>query len=298
MNIETQHRGRQNRQYLAQSFRINGKVKKIRIYLGANLSPSELSEKKKRAEPLLLARLEASKKISDPFATVISNEELAEIKAIEAKADLKIIHLSEDDWQRFTESFAYNTNAIEGSTIGAKEAEDILGKDKWPDKPKEDISETYGVAKAIEHIRKTDEHVSLPLILELHRLVFANSKPFAGKFRARGVEVAIRGANGAIIHRGAPSTQIRKLLLELVRWYNVNKTRYPGLVLAAVVHNQFENIHPFQDGNGRVGRLLLNNILIKHKLPPVNIELARRNEYYETLQAYDCLLYTSDAADE
>ena len=90
-----------------------------------------------------------------------------------------------------------------------------------------------------------------------------------------------------MIHRGAPQKQIIKLLKELVRWYEKNKNKYHPIVLAAVIHNQFENIHPFQDGNGRVGRLLLNNILLRHNMPPVNIELKNRFEYYKTLQAYE-----------
>jgi len=68
--------------------------------------------------------------------------------------------------------------------------------------------------------------------------------------------------------------------------YELNKDEYPPIVLAAVIHNQFEYIHPFEDGNGRVGRLLLNNILIKHKMPPVNISMQDRVEYYETLRIF------------
>ena len=59
------------------------------------------------------------------------------------------------------------------------------------------------------------------------------------------------------------------------------------MILSAVIHNQFENIHPFKDGNGRVGRILLNNILIKHGLPPINIDFRNRVEYYNTLKAYE-----------
>jgi Fic family protein len=76
-------------------------------------------------------------------------------------------------------------------------------------------------------------------------------------------------------------------LKELVKWYEENKNKYPALILWAVIHNQFENIHPFRDGNGRVGRILLNNIIIKHGLPPVNIDFKNRVEYYESLQEYE-----------
>jgi len=167
------------------------------------------------------------------------------------------------------------------------EVRDILEENKWPDRSKEEISETYGVAEAVEYIRKTREHVSLNLIKELHRIVFRNSKSFAGGFRGKGVEVAVVDSFGNIMHRGAPQRQIVRLLRELVEWYRKNKGRYHPLLLAAVVHNQFENIHPFQDGNGRVGRLLLNNILLKHNFPPVNIDLKNRAEYYSVLREYE-----------
>ena len=273
--------------YLAHSYREKGKIRKLRVYLGANLSASELAEKKLAAEGKLQYRVKARKAIGDPFEGLLSPSELNELKTLELKGEILVRHLSEEDWRKFTEAFTYDTNAIEGSTILPNEVENILQRGKWPDKPKGDISETYGVAKAIEYIRKTKEHVSIPLILELHKIVFLNSKPFAGKLRKRGVEVVIADALGNVVHRGAPSTQVRKLLSNLVEWYSKNKRKYPPLVLAAVMHNQFENIHPFQDGNGRVGRLLLNNVLLKHGLPPLNIELRNRQEYYAALQAYE-----------
>ncbi len=287
MHLEIRKAGRTKKYYLAHSYRKGSKVRKIRVYLGANLTRVNLEERKKAAEVRIKEQADARRRISDPFETVLSGKELKELKALEAKAHIKIAHLTDDEWQRFTEAFTYDTNAIEGSSLESKEVGEILEKDKWPDKPKEDISETYGVAKAVDFIRKTKEHLSVKLVLKLHKVVFENSKPFAGKLRAKGVEVVIMDHNRNVIHRGAPSSEVRGLLLELARWYSKNRKKYPPLVLAAVVHNQFENIHPFQDGNGRVGRLLLNNILLKHKMPPLNIELKNRHEYYSALQAYE-----------
>jgi len=287
MHLEIRKAGRRRKYYLAHSYRKGGKVRKTRVYLGADLSAADLEARKKLAEVRLKELAGASRRISDPFEAVLSKKELGELRTLEAKAHIKVAHLTDEEWKTFTEAFTYDTNAIEGSGLDSKEVDEILEKDKWPDKPKGDISETYGVAKAIDFIRKTKEHVSVRLILELHRIVFENSKPFAGKLRAAGVEVVVMDQHRNVIHRGAPSSEVRSLLFGLARWYEKNQKRYPPLVLAAVVHNQFENIHPFQDGNGRVGRILLNNILLKHNMPPLNIELRNRHEYYAALQAYE-----------
>jgi Fic family protein len=288
MHLEVRKRGKKQLYYLAHSFRDNGDVRKIRRYLGADLKKDVLEGLKKEAERSILEQVESNRKIRDPLHTVLSPAEKETIKKLIAKGDIKVKHLSKEGWQRFTELFAYNTNAIEGSTVTAAEARYIIESGKWPgERSKEEISETLGVAEAVEFIRKTREHISLDLIRSLHRIVFRNSKPFAGELREAGVEVAVVDGGGNVIHRGAPQRQVIPLLRELVGWYGKNKGSYHPIVLAAVVHNQFENVHPFQDGNGRVGRLLLNNILLRHGLPPVSIELKNRKEYYSTLQAYE-----------
>ncbi|MBI4150145.1 Fic family protein [Candidatus Woesearchaeota archaeon] len=287
MIIEIHAQGKKKKYYLAHSFRDGKKVKKIRRYLGADLSEDQLRKLRGRAEEIIREQVNVYKSIADPLKHVLTEKELDFMRQLEAMGHIDINHLSEEGWKQFTESFTYNTNAIEGSTVNQAEVKEILEQDIWPrDIPKEDISEIYGVATAIEHIRKTKEHISLELIKKLHSIVFKNSKTFAGQFRKKGIEVVIRDASGNIVHHGAPANRIIGLLKELIAWYQKHKRRYPPILLAAVLHNQFENIHPFQDGNGRVGRLLLNNVLLKHNLPPVNIHLKNRREYYKALQAY------------
>ncbi len=273
--------------YLAHSFREGGKVHKSRVYLGSNVEPKVLSERELRARDLLAQQLNSFKIIRSPINYKFTKREQDLVKKLKDKAQLKVVHLTEQDWDRFTELFTYNTNAIEGGTITQEEVFDILSMNKWPHtKPKEDISETYGMAEAVKFIRRTKEHLSLDLMLELHRILFNNSKSYAGEFRKRGVEVGIKDGSGNIVHLGAPSGRVTALLTELIKWYRLNKNKVPAIVLAAVIHNQFEYIHPFEDGNGRVGRLLMNNILIKHKMPPVNIQLENRKEYYEVLRLF------------
>ncbi len=286
MNIEIRKQGKKKKYYLAHSFREGKKVKKIRRYLGINLPKKQLEKLKQRAEEIIKQQIESYKIIKDPLKQKLTERELELLKNLEAKR-IQIDHLSKDTWQKFTELFTYNTNAIEGSEINQKEVKEILEEDKWPqDIKKGDIAETYGVAEAVKYIRKTKEHISISLIKRLHHIIFKNSKNFAGKFRSKDIEVVIRDESGNITHIGAPANRITGLLEELTEWYNKNKKNYPPVLLAAIIHNQFENIHPFQDGNGRVGRLLLNNILIKHNLPPVNISIGNRREYYKSLLEY------------
>tara|TARA_Y100000310_G_scaffold343342_1_gene450508 strand:- start:1973 stop:2923 length:951 start_codon:yes stop_codon:yes gene_type:complete len=287
MQIEVRNQGKRKKYYLAHSFREGKRVRKIRRYLGMDLSEKQLEKLIPRAEEILKEQVDSYKIIKDPLKNVLNEKELNVLESLENKGKIKIKHLSKDDWRLFTELFTYNTNAIEGSEVKLKEVKEILEENKWPkDVSKNDVSETYGVAEAVDYIRNVKEHLSVKLIKKLHHIVFKNSKDFAGKLRGKGVEVVIRDGGGNVVHVGAPSNRIKGLLEELIDWYDKNKKKYPSIVLASIVHNQFENIHPFEDGNGRVGRLLLNNILLKHDLPPVNIGFKNRREYYGVLREY------------
>ncbi|MEA3329592.1 MAG: Fic family protein [Nanoarchaeota archaeon] len=286
MYIEKRKTKQGTKYYLTHSFREGRKIHKIRKYLGKNLNSKLLNERKEKAENLILEEINKYKIISDPLKKPLSEDEIKFVKELEVKQRLMVFHLSEKQWETFSELFTYNTNAIEGSEISSSEVEEILEENKWPKKSKQDIAETYGVNEAINFIRKTKDHLSLNLIKELHKIIFKNSKDFAGKFRAKGEEVVIRDGLGRIIHMGAPQSRVIPLLKELIKWYDKNREKYPALILASVIHNQFETIHPFADGNGRVGRILLNNVLIKMGLAPVNINFKNRRDYYSSLEEY------------
>ena len=284
MFLEKRHIGHKIKYYVVHSFRDGKKVVKIRRYIGTDLKKDELAKAQTRAEAFIRDQLRQYKEIRNPVEHVLSIAEIAQLKKLQHK--IRIHHLDEREWQRFSEAFSYDTNAIEGSTVTRRDVRKVL-EGKEIQKNPEDVAEARSVVSAVRHIRQTKHHVSLELIRKLHWICFHNTKPFAGKFRERGVEVMIRDVHGTIVHTGAPSEKIAVLLRKMVIWYNENKQKYPPILLAALMHNQFEEVHPFQDGNGRVGRLLLNNILIKHGLPPVNIHYKNRTVYYTALRTFD-----------
>ncbi|MBW3014892.1 Fic family protein [Candidatus Woesearchaeota archaeon] len=275
MFIEIREVGKSKKYYLIHTYRSKGKVKRLSKYLGSNLSKIKLQKLRKKAEQQISEEI----KEKDILGFELSKDEIEKYKRYER--DIEIKHLQ--NWQKFTENFTYNTNAIEGSTVALSEVRELLrGEDKPHDN---DEIETLNVAEAIEFIKNSKLKVTVAFIKKLHKICFNRTKRFAGKLR--DVNVVIRDSKGMVVHEGAPVDQLKLLLEELCTWYEKHKRKYPALLLAAVMHNQFEKIHPFQDGNGRVGRLLLNYVLIRHDYPPINIRLKDRARYYRCLHEYD-----------
>ena len=270
--------GKSTKYYLVYSYREEDKVRKIRRYLGANLSLKELKEAKIKAERQIKKEIEELS--TEIFNFSLSKKQLERLNEYDKK--LEVYHFDKKDWKRFTEEFVYNTNAIEGSSVQLGEVKEILAEYKTAKEPEE--IETKGVAKAVEYVKDTKKDLSIGMMQKLHKICFEGSKSFAGKIR--NVEVVVRNSKGEILHQGVPVSQLQPALKDMAGWYKKNKTKFKPLVLAAIMHNQFEYIHPFQDGNGRVGRLLLIFILLKNKYPPINITLEDRAEYYTTLQEY------------
>lgn len=171
-------------------------------------------------------------------------------------------------------SFTYNTNAIEGSTITIEDAREIISDKVSPNKPLRDVRETEAHAKAFLGMLERKEKVSKKLLLEWHREIFGETKQdIAGQFRTFLVRIG-----GHL----APDWQdVEGLMAGLVRF--VNSGGMNPVELAARAHYRFEKIHPFGDGNGRIGRLLMNHILWHSGYPMLIIEYRKRRSYYKAL---------------
>ncbi len=174
MHVEIRRVNGRKKYYLAHSYRVNSRVRKVRVFLGTDLSQEEIERLTEKARVKLEEKVRSAKRIGDPYRTVLSPQEIEEITLLTTKVEIKLAHLSEEDWKNFTEDFTYDTNAIEGSTISKNEVRQVLEDRQWPPKSREEISETLGVAEAVRYIRSVEDQLSLELIRELHKIVFKN----------------------------------------------------------------------------------------------------------------------------
>ena len=177
----------------------------------------------------------------------------------------------------------YNSNAIENSTLTLEDTEDILIRNQIrTDHEIREIYEAKNLASAIEYLMDNPEkEISVELILKLHKTLLTNIRDeIAGRFRS-GKEWVRVGT-----HIGANPEFVNGFMHDLVRDYNSSNDEY-FLKKIAYFHAEFENIHPFGDGNGRIGRLLTNEQLDMLGLPPIIIpNKSKFDEYYPALDEY------------
>lgn len=177
----------------------------------------------------------------------------------------------------------YNSNAIENSTLTLEDTEDILIRNKIrTDHEIREIFEAKNLASAIEYLMDNSEkEISVELILKLHKTLLSNIRDeIAGRFRS-GKEWVRVGT-----HIGANPEFVNGLVYNLVEENNSETDEY-FLEKIAYFHAEFENIHPFTDGNGRIGRLITNEQLDLLGLPPIIIPNKSKNdEYYPALDEY------------
>ena len=185
--------------------------------------------------------------------------------------------------EEFMVEFTYNSNAIEGNTLTLKETAMVLEGMTIDQKPLKDHLEAVGHRDAflyIQEIASQEVPISEFVIKNIHSLVLMNQPEDKGVFRKIPVRIM-----------GAYTQPVQPYLIEpkLTELLTVNEERKESMETIeriARFHLEFEGIHPFIDGNGRTGRLVMNLDLIRNGYPPINVKFADRKKYYDAFDAY------------
>lgn len=237
------------------------------------------SPRKKACEKIdeFYAELTGEKVI--PKTVLQAKKQIIEKKKKKYKNILKKIIKSPDIYDRFVLSLTYHTNRIEGSSLTESETAAILFQNiALPDKDLIEQLEVKNHQAALCYLFKyltSSKEIDEDLILKLHSILMNGIREDAGMYRRHAVRIV-----GSSIPT-ANWIKIPKLMERLVD----NVKIFPKDIVAHVakIHSKFEKIHPFSDGNGRLGRLLIDAMLLVRGLPPAIIKQEKKQFYYSSL---------------
>lgn len=183
----------------------------------------------------------------------------------------------------FLVEFTYNSNAIEGNTLTLQETAMVLEGVTIDQKPLKEHLEIIGHRDAFQYVESlvSDKvEVSEYFIKNIHSLVLMDKPDDKGVFRC--IPVRIVGA----FHEPPQPYMIEPMLNELMVKHNQRKSKMHLVEAVALFHLDFEGIHPFIDGNGRTGRLLINLELMQHGYPAIDVKFTDRKKYYQAFDEY------------
>jgi Fic family protein len=280
--------------YLRLSKRVKNKtiVKDI-AYLGNDISkvesklPSKYKEEIRKAhrnikkfieEEYFLKKAQSLKLKKNPY---LSKEKLEQLEAIRLHYSTIFLKLNEktkqDLYHNFIIDFAFNTTSIEGNTITLEEASKLLTENLTPkNRTLREIHDLKNTEKVFFELINNKKQLDSNLIIDIHDKLMDNIDERKG-FRAH--DVRIFKSN----FETTPAKYLKTDMDLLIKWHKDNKTINP-FILASIFHQKFEKIHPFADGNGRTGRMLMNFMLLNSNLPPISIRKLNRSEYLTNLR--------------
>ncbi|MBT4376911.1 Fic family protein [archaeon] len=213
------------------------------------------------------------------------NESLIEIEACKLHYEKEFKKLNKLDQKEiinnFSVEFAYNTTSLEGNTITLEEAKKFFEEGKTPaNRELREIYDLRNTQKVFSWLIDEKKEITNKLIIEIHKKLLKDIDERIG-YRINDIRVFKSH------FKASPGIYVSTDMEILLKWYDENKKKLHPFALASIFHHKFEKIHPFSDGNGRTGRMLMNYILIKSNYPPSVIYKKTRNEYLDALSSAD-----------
>lgn len=183
----------------------------------------------------------------------------------------------------FLIEFTYNSNAIEGNTLTLQETAMVLEGVTIDQKPLKEHLEIIGhrdAFKYVESLVSEKQEFSEYIIKSIHSLVLMDKAEDRGVYRR--IPVRIMGA----FHEPPQPYLVEPLMNELIVNHTDRKAKMHLVEAVALFHLDFEGIHPFIDGNGRTGRLLINLELMQNGYPAIDVKFSDRRKYYQAFDEY------------
>lgn len=214
-----------------------------------------------------------------PKDALEAKKEMIVKKKSQVRDPLGVIFKRKDIYDELMLSLTYNTNRIEGSSLSEDDTADILFENKTlANKSLTEQMEVKNHQAALNYLLqdlKKGSDLDEALILKLHAMLMNGIREDAGSYRKHGVRIV--GANVPT----ANYLKVPVLMKGLVK--EIHPPAKEALASVSYIHSRFEQIHPFSDGNGRIGRLLLQAMLLKNKIAPAIIHQEKRREYMTSL---------------
>ncbi len=272
--------------YLAKSLRLpDGSVKTIEKIVDKGKPLKELE--KKHADFFI----EKEKEAFANFAIktylqddIFTKDQLKKIEAMKVEYQYTVKKFNKnqlkDAFDRFTANFTYESNAIEGNSLTLKDVAIVMFEKKViPGKDLREIYETRNSRRVMDLLLKKKFDVEEKDIKKMHKMLMQDIDERAGY---KLVPNFLTGSDVEL----TPPEKVEKEMKQLLNWYeNASQEMHP-LQVAALFHGKFEKIHPFEDGNGRVGRFLANIMLINKGYPPLIIRSSQRQSYIKCLEDF------------
>ncbi len=187
----------------------------------------------------------------------------------------------QDFIKRFAMDFAFNTTSIEGNTITLKQAQLLLSEYLTPkDKTLREIHDVQNTERVFLQLLEQAPDLSHEIIISTHGELMRNVDPRIG-YRTEDVHVVHAKFDST------PAPYVKTDMGLLLKLLKENESKIHPFALATIFHHKFEKIHPFFDGNGRAGRMLLNAILLQHGYPPLIVRKRNRAAYIDALGKAD-----------
>jgi len=189
-------------------------------------------------------------------------------------------------FDNFSIEFAYNTTSIEGNTITLEEAKRFFEEGKTPaNRELREIYDLRNTRNVFFWLLEEGKEINDKMIIEIHERLMRDIDERIG-YRTKDVRVFKSHFDAS------PGIYVNTDIKLLLEWYRENKKKLHPFVLACIFHHKFEKIHPFFDGNGRTGRMLMNYILMKQDYPPSVIYKKTRSDYLDALSSADSINLT------